>query len=202
MRQQVLNDAKSLPNRGRSQSATTCDSSYAPTSAQYYSLLQSTTKYYFVLQSPTPVLLCTTSTTPRPPTSPNTAPATQNDRPKSDRNFLKTAETSFIQCAADPRRIREWSDHEPVSPQPVAQPRLLFALAMSILYWKIQRFALRLSFQISPNTAPATKSDLLLDDSDSYYLTIPITWLCDVVRISEVSQPKLPWTSLDYINLR
>ena len=165
----------------------------------YYKVLRSTTSCYKVLLQHYSVLQ---STTPRPPTSLNTAPATQNDRPKSDRNFLKTAETSFIQCAADPRRIREWSDHEPVSPQPVAQPRLLFALAMSILYWKIQRFALRLSFQISPNTAPATKSDLLLDDSDSYYLTIPITWLCDVVRISEVSQPKLPWTSLDYINLR
>ena len=30
-----------------------------------------------------------------PPTSPNTAPATQNDHPTSDRNLLKTAETSF-----------------------------------------------------------------------------------------------------------
>ena len=30
-----------------------------------------------------------------PPTSPNTAPVTQNDHPKSDRNLLKTAETSF-----------------------------------------------------------------------------------------------------------
>ena len=50
MRQQVLDDAKSLPNCGRSQSATACDSSYAPHSAQYYSVLQSTT----------PVLLCTT----------------------------------------------------------------------------------------------------------------------------------------------
>ena len=53
MRQHVLDDAKSLLNRGRSQSATTCDSSYAPKSAQYCSLLQSTTptvlrttKYY------------------------------------------------------------------------------------------------------------------------------------------------------------
>ena len=47
MRQQVQDDAKSLPNCGRSQSATTCDSS---NSAQHYSVLQSTT----------PVLLCTT----------------------------------------------------------------------------------------------------------------------------------------------
>ena len=41
---------KSLLNCRRSQSATTCDSSYAPNSTQYYSVLQSTT----------PVLVCTT----------------------------------------------------------------------------------------------------------------------------------------------
>ena len=64
-----------------------------------------------------------------------------------------------FQCAADPSMIRDRSDHEPVSPQPAAQQRLLFALRTSIFYWKIQRFALRLSFQISPSTAPATKSD-------------------------------------------
>ena len=38
------------------------------------------------------------------PNSPNTAPATKNDRPKSQRNLLKTDETSF------PMRGR--SDHE------------------------------------------------------------------------------------------
>ena len=67
-----------------------------------------------------------------------------------------------FQCAADPRMIRPWSDHdirawsehETISPQ----PRLPFTPTTSILYWKIQHFALRLSFQISPNTAPATKS--------------------------------------------
>ena len=75
-----------------------------------------------------------------------------------------------FQCAADPRMIRAWSendptmirawsDHETVSPQPASHPRLLFTPTTSILYWKIQHFALRLSFQISPNTAPATKSD-------------------------------------------
>ena len=64
-----------------------------------------------------------------------------------------------FQCAADPRMIRPWSDHETVSPQPASQPRLPFTPTTSILYWKIQHFALRLSFQISPNTAPATKSD-------------------------------------------
>ena len=65
-----------------------------------------------------------------------------------------------FQCATDPRMIRAWSDHETVSPQPASQPRLLFALTTSILYWKIQHFALRLSFQISPNSAPATQSDI------------------------------------------
>ena len=64
-----------------------------------------------------------------------------------------------FQCAADPSMIRAWSDHETVSPQPASQPRLPFTPTTNILYWKIQHFALRLSFQISPNTAPATKSD-------------------------------------------
>ena len=64
-----------------------------------------------------------------------------------------------FQCAADPSMIRAWSENETVSPQPASQPRLLFTPTTSSLYWKIQHFALRLSFQISPNTAPATRSD-------------------------------------------
>ena len=43
MRQQALDGPKSVSRCGRSQSTTTCDSSYAPSSAQYYSILQSTT---------------------------------------------------------------------------------------------------------------------------------------------------------------
>ena len=96
------------------------------------------------------------------PNSPNTAPATKNDRPESQRNLLKTDETSFPmrgRSEHDPTMIRAWSDHETVSPQPASRPRLLFTPTTSILHWKIQHFALRLSFQISPNTAPATKSD-------------------------------------------
>ena len=58
-----------------------------------------------------------------------------------------------LQSAADPRMIRAWSENERVSPQPAAQLR-----TTRILYRKIQHFALRLSFQISPNTAPARKS--------------------------------------------
>ena len=97
-----------------------------------------------------------------PGTSPNTAPATQNDSPTFQRNFSKTAETSSPmrgRSEHDPTMIRAGSEHETVTPQPASQPRLLFTPTTSILYWKIQHFALRLSFQISPNTAPATKSD-------------------------------------------
>ena len=97
-----------------------------------------------------------------PPNSPNTAPATQNDHPTSGRNLRKTAETSFPMRGRSenvPRMIRAWSETVPVSPQPATQQRLLFALRTGILYWKMQHFELRLSFQISPSTVPATKSD-------------------------------------------
>ena len=93
-----------------------------------------------------------------PPTSPNTAPATQNDIPKSKRNSLKTVEVAFTMRGRfehDPNMIRAWTRHL----APARSPRLLVALRRRILYWKLQHFALRLSIQISPNTAPATKSD-------------------------------------------
>ena len=96
------------------------------------------------------------------PNSPNTAPATQNDSPTFRKNFSKTAETSFPMRGRSetiPSWIRAGSDHETVTPQPASQPILLFTPTTSILYWKLQHFALRLSFQISPNTATATKSD-------------------------------------------
>ena len=48
---------KSLFNCRRSQAATTCDSSYAPNSTQYWKVLL---QYYSVLQSIIPVLLCIT----------------------------------------------------------------------------------------------------------------------------------------------
>ena len=51
-----------------------------------------------------------------PPTSPNTAPATKNDLPKSETNLLKTAEVSFPmrdRSETVPRMIRPWSDHDP-----------------------------------------------------------------------------------------
>ena len=60
-----------------------------------------------------------------------------------------------FQCGDDSNMIRAWTRHL----APARSPRLLFALRRRILYWKLQHFALRLSTQISPNTAPATKSD-------------------------------------------
>ena len=78
-------------------------------------------------------------------------------RKQLKRHFQCGADPSWIRAGSelDPTMIREWNRH----PQPASQPRLLFRTTTSILYWKIQHFALRLSFQISPNTAPATKSD-------------------------------------------
>ena len=62
------------------------------------------------------------------------------------------------------RPIRPWSEHDPrmirhFNTEPAAPPRLLFALARSGFFWKLQRFPLRLSFQISPHAAPDAKSD-------------------------------------------
>ena len=89
------------------------------------------------------------------PNSPNTAPATKNDRPKSQRNLLKTDEASF------PMRGR--SEHDPRMKPSVRNPprnRGYFSRPpRAVCIEKIQHFALRLSFQISPNTAPATRSD-------------------------------------------
>ena len=81
-------------------------------------------------------------------------------------NFRKRIKRHF-QCGDDPSMIRvlirdwseTWSEHETVSPQPASQPRLLFGLATSIFYWKIQRFAPNLTFKHSLSAAPATKSD-------------------------------------------
>ena len=59
------------------------------------------------------------------PNSPNTAPATKNDRPESQRNLLKTDETSFPmrgRSEHDPSMIREWSDHDPTMKPSVRNP--------------------------------------------------------------------------------
>ena len=92
------------------------------------------------------------------PTSPNTAPATQNDHLTCGRNLRKTSETSFPmrgRSETDPTMIRPWKR----KPQPASPRRLLFELTTSIFYWTIQRFAPNLTFKHSPSAAPATKSD-------------------------------------------
>ena len=76
--------------------------------------------------------------------------AFQNQR-KMRRKQLKRQ----FQCGDDPSMIRAWARHL----APARSASLLFALRRRILYWKLQHFALRLSIQTSPNTAPATKSD-------------------------------------------
>ena len=92
------------------------------------------------------------------PMSPNTAPATENDRPKFDTNLLKTGETSFAMCGRSeivPRMIRAWNRQSATR----RATEVTFRARHAHLFMKIQHFALRLSFQISPSTAPATKSD-------------------------------------------
>ena len=78
-------------------------------------------------------------------------------------NFAKISRKQLkrhFQCGADPSRIRAGSENDPrMKPSLRNPPRNRGYFSTSILYWKIQHFALRLSFQISPNTAPATKSD-------------------------------------------
>ena len=59
------------------------------------------------------------------PNSPNTAPATKNDRPESQRNLLKTDETSFPMRGRsdhDPSMIRPWSEHDPTMKPSVRNP--------------------------------------------------------------------------------
>ena len=56
-----------------------------------------------------------------PPTSPNTAPATQNCTPKSKKNLPKTVEASIPMRGRfehDPSMIRPWSEHELVISHP------------------------------------------------------------------------------------
>ena len=95
------------------------------------------------------------------PTSPNTAPATQNCIAKFLTKSLKTDETSFPMRGRSENDPTTWSEHDPTmirpwkrKPQPASQPRLLFELTRSIFYWKIQRFAPNLTFKHSPSAAP------------------------------------------------
>ena len=94
----------------------------------------------------------------QPPTSPNTAPATKSVSSRFQqklRELLPPIERRFDDI---PKIIRTQSDHKIASRTrrfgDLTRPTL-----NTILYWKIQRFALRLSPKMSPNAGPATKSD-------------------------------------------
>ena len=77
--------------------------------------------------------------------------------PKSKRNLLKTDETSLTLRGGfehDRSMIQPWNCRT----EPVRLQSVLFRCHQRILCWKLQRFALRLSTQFSPNAAPARKS--------------------------------------------
>ena len=81
--------------------------------------------------------------------------------------FKLSAETPWIASAnrktirTDPRIIRRWSEDDPTIKSSSRTRRfgdLTRPILETILYWKIQHFALRLSPKMSPNAAPATKT--------------------------------------------
>ena len=132
----------------------------------------------------------------QPPTSANTAPATQNEPHDWSASHMKrhlqcaeqaqsaTSLTKYCACheickfktsaetpwiaSANRKTIRRQSDDNPTtirrqSDQKIATRTRRFGdltrpTLNTILYWKIQHFALRLSPKMSPNAAPATKS--------------------------------------------
>ena len=103
------------------------------------------------------VIYSTPSNRPSRPTSPNTAPATQNDHPTSGRNLRKTGETSFPtqgRSENDPTMIRPWNRQ---SANPPRNRGYLRAQHEHFLL-QIQHFAPNLTFKHSPSAAPATKS--------------------------------------------
>ena len=99
------------------------------------------------------------------PTSPNTAPATQNCIAKFLTKSLKTDETSFPmrgRSENDPTMIREWSEHDPSMKTQTATrlaSEVTFRGPQKHFLYKIQRFEPNLTFKHSPSAAPATKSN-------------------------------------------
>ena len=74
--------------------------------------------------------------------------------------FKTSAETPWI-ASANRKTIRRPSDDHPSMKSSSRTRRfgdLTRPISETILYWKIQHFALRLSPKMSPNAAPATKS--------------------------------------------
>ena len=99
------------------------------------------------------------------PTSPNTAPVTQNCIAKFLTKSLKRDETSFPmrgRSENDPTMIREWSENDPTMKTQTATrlaSQVTFRAPQDHFLWKIQRFEPNLTFKHSPSAAPATKSN-------------------------------------------
>ena len=93
----------------------------------------------------------------QPPTSPNTAPATKSVSSRLQRKLRELLPPIERRFDDNPTIIRRQSDQKIASRTrrfgDLTRPTLI-----TILYWKIQHFALRLSPKMSPNAAPATKS--------------------------------------------
>ena len=91
----------------------------------------------------------------QPPTSANTAPATKSLSSRLQRKLSELLPPIERRFDDIPTIIRPWNRHL----APAASETLLVPSWRRILYGKIQHFALRLSPKMSPNAAPATKSD-------------------------------------------
>ena len=100
---------------------------------------------------------------------------------------------NHLQCAADTTMIRPCSDHEPVSPQPAAQRRLLLAHTRRTLYGKTislnftkKRTCHEMWHLNLPNSAAVATSNTSLYYSLYYYLTLLLhdfttTWICSTI---------------------
>ena len=89
---------------------------------------------------------------------PATSPKFCACHPKWHSQILEKFAENGWSVISNARTIRPWSENDPSmirpwkrKPQPAPPRRLLFALARSRFYWKLQHFPLRLSFQLSPN---------------------------------------------------
>ena len=91
----------------------------------------------------------------QPPTSANTAPATKSLSSRLQRKLSELLPPIERRFDDIPTTFRAWNRHL----APAASETLLVPSWRRILYGKIQHFALRLSPKMSPNAAPATKSD-------------------------------------------
>ena len=96
-----------------------------------------------------------------PLTSPNTAPATKSASSRFQRKLRELLPPIERRFDDNPTMIRAWSEHDPRIKSSSRTRRfgdLTRPILETILYGKIQHFALRLSPKMSRNAVPATKS--------------------------------------------